>query len=84
MGSLAGSLLAVACVIALFAILSYFVLQALVRRKLVCPRSKQEVEIDVLCRGFRGEGNALEVKSCTAFEDPKQVTCQQECIHTPQ
>lgn len=83
MGSLTGNLLAVACIVALFAILSYFVRQALVRRKLVCPRSNQEVEIAVLCRGFSGEGKALEVKSCSAFENPQEVSCKQECIHTP-
>ena len=74
--------LAIVGIVAVFLAVFYLVRNAVVRRKITCPVKKQEVQVDLLRRGFSGEGKALEVKSCSAFEDPRKLDCAQDCIKT--
>ncbi len=74
--------LAILGIVTVFLAVVYLVRNAIVRRRITCPVKKQEVQVDLLRRGFCGEGDALEVKSCSAFEDPRKLDCAQECIKT--
>lgn len=60
----------------------FLVRNEVVHRIVVCPRKKTSCEVDVLRRGFCGDGEALRVKSCTAFANPRCLDCEQECLES--
>ncbi|MFQ5844703.1 MAG: hypothetical protein ACE5JG_06905 [Planctomycetota bacterium] len=76
------ALLSVGAIVFLFAVLYAAVRNALVRRKLVCPRTHQVADVEVLHRGFRGDGRPLSVRSCSLLDEPRRVDCPQDCLES--
>jgi hypothetical protein len=52
----------------------------LVRRRVWCPWSRREVEVEFVERGLPGLPYSVSVRGCTAFEPPTAVTCQRRCV----
>lgn len=74
--------LMVVCAVAALAVIIYPVIRNYrVKRKLVCPRTGKEVDVELKCTGgTRNQDVPLEVTSCSAFENPREVDCDQACL----
>ncbi|MHC4549243.1 MAG: hypothetical protein ACYTEZ_10750 [Planctomycetota bacterium] len=73
------ALLLVGAVLLVFAAVYFVARNEIVKRRLTCPRSGSTAEVEVL-RRFEGRQKPVRVKSCSLFEDPKQVECEQDCL----
>jgi len=73
-------LVAIAAIGAVALLVYFLVRNAIVRRRTVCPRRGVSCEIEVLQRGFCGEGKPLRVESCTLFANPRRIECEEECL----
>jgi hypothetical protein len=45
-----------------------------------CPLEKREVSVEFVEQGALGLGKAVDVHSCSAFEDPRKVICDKRCL----
>lgn len=53
------------------------------RRLITCPKKDQVVQVEFLCRGPAHRLHAVDVKSCSAFENPHKVKCEKACLGLP-
>ena len=74
------TLISLAAIVVLALVVYFAVRHTVVKRHLLCPREQKCVDVEQVRRGFHGEGKAVRVKSCTVFDDPKKVECDQECL----
>ncbi len=52
-----------------------------IRHALVCPCSGETTDVELQCTGgVRNKDTPMCVEWCSAFDDPCQVDCDQECI----
>lgn len=70
----------IAAILIVFTAVYFLVRNAVVKRRLSCPHKGREMDLEVLHRGFSGEGKPLDVESCSAFADPRKVECDKACI----
>lgn len=45
-----------------------------------CPFKKRDVSVELVEQGAFGLGKAVDVRSCSAFQDPRKVTCSKKCL----
>lgn len=76
------ALVTVAAILATFFAVYFLVRNDVVRRSVSCPLKGAQVDLEVLHRGFRGEGRPLRAKSCSAFGNPRKIECRQECLRS--
>ena len=74
------TLITVGGIAALFVVISLLVRNVIVRRRITCPRTQKPVDVEFVRRDLHGETKASQVKSCSAFENPRKVECDQECL----
>ena len=74
------TLFAVIGVLAVFTGVYFLVRNVVVRKRLTCPEKHIDVDVKLVRQGFSGEGPAVKVKSCSAFDNPRKVDCDQECL----
>lgn len=46
----------------------------------LCPFRKRDVSVEFVEQGAFGLGKAVDVHSCSAFDDPQKVTCGKRCL----
>ena len=73
-------LLAVA-VLALFTVIYFVARNERVRRRVLCPRSGEDAEVEMVQR-FEGDKKPVSIKSCDQLPDPENVDCDQDCIRS--
>jgi len=74
------TLITVGAITALFVLISLLVRNVVVRRRITCPHTQNPVDVEFVRRELHGETKARRVKSCSAFNDPRKVDCDQECL----
>ena len=72
--------LLIGAVLVLFFSLYLVVRNEIVRRRLVCPRTGATADVEILRRS-EGRHQPVRVRSCSLFDDPKRVDCEQDCLH---
>lgn len=72
-------LLVLAALTALFSSLIVLGRNELVKRRLTCPRDGTEAKVDVVQRYHADD--PVRVRSCDHLRDPKNVDCDQGCLH---
>jgi len=45
-----------------------------------CPFKKRDVSVEFVEQGALGLGKAVDVHSCSAFQDPRKVACSKRCL----
>jgi len=65
-------------IVALGSIVFFVARNEIVKKRLACPRTGEEAEVEVK-RRFEGRKD-LRVKSCSLLDDPTEVDCEQACI----
>ena len=73
------TLLVVGAILLLFCAVYFTARNETVKRSLTCPRSGAVAEVEILQR-YEGREKPLKVKSCSLFEDPKRIDCDQDCL----
>ena len=74
------TLISLAAIVGLAFVVYFAVRHTVVKRHLLCPREHKCVDVEQVRQGFHGEGKAVRVKTCTVFDDPKEIHCDQECL----
>jgi enamine deaminase RidA (YjgF/YER057c/UK114 family) len=73
-------LIALVAIATLAAIVYVLTRNDVVQKTIGCLRKGISCDVAVLRRGFSGEGDALRVKSCTAFANPRCLEREQDCL----
>ncbi|MHC4974177.1 MAG: hypothetical protein ACYTG3_17800 [Planctomycetota bacterium] len=66
-------------VLVLFGLLYFIVRNEIVLRKVTCPRNGAVAEVEIVRRSD-GRQQPLRVRSCSLFEEPRRLTCSQDCL----
>lgn len=70
-------------VLAVVALPTFFLARTFVlRKKLICPDSKEPVRVEFVCRGSYRNVVPLRVRSCSAFKPSRKVTCDRSCLRS--
>jgi hypothetical protein len=72
-------LLLVVAVLVLFGLLYFILRNEIVRRKVTCPRGGAAAEVEVVRRAD-GRQQTLRIRSCSLFDEPRHLTCEQDCL----
>lgn len=48
-----------------------------------CPVKRRDVTVEFLEQGAFGLGKAVDVRSCSAFEETQKMTCGKQCLELP-
>ena len=72
-------LLLVVGVLLLFGLLYFTLRFETVRRKVNCPRSGPAAEVEVVHRSD-GRQQPIRIRSCSLFDEPRHLTCEQDCL----
>lgn len=72
-------LLLVVGVLVLFGLLYVILRNEIVWRKVTCPRSGASAEVEVVRRSD-GLQRPLRIRSCSLFDEPRRLTCEQDCL----
>jgi len=77
--NLTTGLIVAGAVLAVFCVLYFIARNEIVRRKVLCPHEAKVADVEVV-RRFEGAHKPVRVRSCSLFEDPRDVTCDQDCL----
>jgi len=66
-------------VLVLFALLYITLRHEIVRRKVTCPRTGAAAEVEVVRRSD-GRQRRVRIRSCNLFDEPRRLTCEQDCL----
>jgi hypothetical protein len=72
-------LLLVVGVLVLFGLLYVILRNEIVWRKVTCPRTGVAAEVEVVRRSD-GRQQPVRVRSCSLFDEPRRLTCEQDCL----
>jgi hypothetical protein len=72
-------LLLVVGVLVLFGLLYLVLRHEIVWRKVTCPRRGVDAEVEVVRRAD-GRQQPLRIRSCSLFDEPRRLTCEQDCL----
>ena len=72
-------LLLVVGVLFLFGVLYFTLRNETVWRKVTCPSRGAAAEVEVVRRAD-GRRQPVRIRSCSLFDEPRQLTCEQDCL----
>ena len=78
---LSGTALLVGAIVVVFCALFFVARNTIIKRKLICPRDGTVADVEVV-RRHDPPAKPVRVRSCTQFEDPTEVDCDEACIKT--